>query len=81
MEQHLARQPSHLYWNGLYYSQVQLQIAGLLGINLKVTKGNKWKCPFGLCAREFGNYAEIVQQIHNEHQEYEKIIYSKVGGF
>jgi hypothetical protein len=38
MEQHRATQQSHSSWNGLYYSQVQLQIAGLLGINVKVTK-------------------------------------------
>jgi hypothetical protein len=81
MEQHLGIKHSHLYWNGLYYSQVQLQIAGLLGINVKVTKRNKWKCPFGFCSREFENYAEIGEHIQNEHQEYEQTIYSKVGGF
>jgi hypothetical protein len=52
-----------------------------LRISVKVTKRNNWKCPFGFCSREFGNFVEIGEHIQNEREEHEKNIYFKVGAF
>lgn len=81
MEQHLAIRHSYTYYGGLYYSQVQLQIAGLLGMGVRVTKQRKWKCPFGYCPREFDNYAEVGRHVNLEHERFETTLYSRVGGF
>jgi hypothetical protein len=66
-----------------YHSEVQLGLAGLLGVMLKVNKSKRWKCPFGYCVAEFDRYSEIADHVLNTraHKEYERYLDTEVGGF
>jgi hypothetical protein len=81
MAMHLASKHSQVFINGLFYSELQLELAGLLGINLQMRKCNAWKCPFHYCASDYPNYATMQEHVRMEHTKDEKLIYSRVGGF
>jgi hypothetical protein len=66
-----------------YHSEVQLGLAELLGVMLKVNKSKRRKCPFGYCVAESDRYSEIVNHVLNTgaHKNYERYLYTEVGGF
>jgi prepilin-type processing-associated H-X9-DG protein len=66
-----------------YHSEVQLGLAGLLGVTLRVNKRKRWKSPFGYCAANFDRYSAVADHVLNTraHMNYEKYFYTEVGGF
>jgi hypothetical protein len=66
-----------------YHSEIQLTLTGLLGMEMRVTKGKRWKCPFGYCSTQFDNYKEVAEHVlhSNTHKDYEQYLYDKIGGF
>jgi hypothetical protein len=66
-----------------YHSEVQLGLAGLLGVTLRANKRKRWKCPFGYCAAEFDRYSEVADHVLNTrtHLNYEKYLDAEVSGF
>jgi hypothetical protein len=46
MEAHLAQLHPEVHQMDLYYTEVQLQLASLLGLGLVVRKRKVWRCPF-----------------------------------
>jgi hypothetical protein len=81
MAMHLARKHTQVFINGLFYSEMQLELAGLLAISLQMRKGNAWKCPFHYCPSDDPRYATMQEHVRMERTEDEKHIYSGVGGF
>jgi hypothetical protein len=81
MELHLATRHSRIFLSGAYYTEIHLQLAGLLGIDVFVQKRNAWKCPFAGCERDFIRYAEIREHVLRDHEPDEQFLYSRVGGF
>jgi hypothetical protein len=51
-----------------YHSETQL--AGLLGIALKLKKQKRWKCPFGYCLSGFDSYSEVADHVLNTEFHY-----------
>jgi hypothetical protein len=45
MEAHLAQLHSEVHQVGLYHTEVQLQLASLLGLGLEVRKTKAWRYP------------------------------------
>jgi hypothetical protein len=66
-----------------YHSEVQLGLARLLAVTLRANKRKRWKCRFEYCAAEFDRYSEVADQVLNTraHMNYEKYLYTEVGGF
>jgi hypothetical protein len=65
-----------------YHSEVQLGLVGLLGVTLRANKRKRWKYPFGYCLAEFDRYSEVADHVLNTraHLNYEKYLYTEVGG-
>jgi hypothetical protein len=81
MEQHMAEHHPDIYNGGFYHSEVQVQLAGLLGIGIVVGKQRRWRCPFATCLREFDQYAEISRHVELDHEPSQQRLYSVLGGF
>jgi hypothetical protein len=81
MEMHLASKHDKVFISGLFYSELHLELAGLLGINRQMRKCNAWKCPFHYCPTDNPRYATMQEHVRMEHTEDEEHIYSRVGGF
>jgi hypothetical protein len=48
-----------------YHPEVQLGLAGFLGVTLRANKRKRWKCPFGYCAAEFDRCSEVTDHVLN----------------
>jgi hypothetical protein len=81
MEAHLVHLHSEVHQVGLYHTEVQLQLASLLGLGLEVRKRKAWKCPFGWCKRDFDKFIEMYNHVQDDHSSYDKFLYNHVGGF
>jgi hypothetical protein len=63
MEAHLAHLHPEVHQVGLYHTEVQLQLASLLGLGLEVRKRKAWRCPFGWCKRYFDWFIEMHDHV------------------
>jgi hypothetical protein len=81
MEFYLAARHNQIFLNGMFYSELQVKLAGLLGIDLQIRKHNRWRCPFDNCSNDYSMYKHIAQHIMMEQTSNEKLISSKVGRF
>jgi hypothetical protein len=81
MEAHLAHLHPEVHQMGLYHTAVQLQLASLLGLDLKVQKRKAWRCSFGWCKRDFDRFIGMNNHAQDDHLDYEKFLYNQVGGF
>jgi hypothetical protein len=78
---HLAERHPEAYRRGAYYSEVQLQLASLLGIEITVDRAGLWKCPFAFCEAEFESYPIVADHVRSDHANWERVMYDNVGGF
>jgi hypothetical protein len=81
MEAHLVHLHPEIHQVSLYHTEVQLQLASLLGLDLEVRKRKAWRCPFGGCKRDFDKSIEMYNHVQDDHSGYEKLLYNHVGGF
>jgi hypothetical protein len=70
-----------VYQVSLYHTEVQLQLASLLGLGLVVRKRKAWRCPFGGCKRDFDRFIGMYNHIQDNHSGSKKFLYNHVGGF
>jgi hypothetical protein len=81
LETHLHESHQEILAAGKFYSAIQLQVAGLTGIDIFVNKRSLWKCPFHGCLREFESYSNIVKHVSSEHYETDVELFRRLGGF
>jgi hypothetical protein len=65
----------------MFHTEIQVQLAGLLGVGLQIQKSHNWGCPFEDCEIEFDKYSQIIEHVVKDHSEVEATLYSRVGGF
>jgi hypothetical protein len=63
MEEHLRADHPTVYGQNAFYTEIQFQLAGLLGVGLEVEKRHNWGCPFGNCNEGINRYAEIADHV------------------
>jgi hypothetical protein len=66
---------------GSFYSEVYLQLYGLLEIGMKVTGDYQWKYPFEDCKQTFEKYLNVADHIENDHLPDEKLLYANLNSF
>jgi hypothetical protein len=83
LESHLEEVHPPIAQLNCFHSEVQLAMAGLLGVLPKTNKVKRWKCPFSYCVAEFDKYSEIADHILNQraHKKFEQYLYTQLGGF
>jgi hypothetical protein len=81
MEAHLAHLHPEVHQVGLYHTEVQLQLASLLGLGLELWKRKAWRCPFGWRKRDFDRFIGMYNHVQDDHEGCEKFLYNQVGGF
>jgi hypothetical protein len=81
MEEHLRVDHPIVYGRNAFYPEIQLQLAGLLGVGLEVEKRHDWGCPFGNCNAGFNRYAEIADHVLKCHPPRESFLFGCIGGF
>jgi hypothetical protein len=81
LETHLHESHQEILAGGKFYSAVQLQVAGLTGIDIFVDKRSLWKCPFHGCLQEFESYSNVVKHVTSEHYETDVELFRRLGGF
>jgi tubulin beta len=63
LELHLDEVHPTIAQTGGYHSEIQLALTCLLGMEMRVEKMKRWKCPFGYCSAEFDNYKEVAGHV------------------
>jgi flagellar biosynthesis GTPase FlhF len=83
LELHLQEKHRQVVEGEMFHSEVQLKVAGLLGMAMRVNKVRRWKCPFGYCPSQFDHYSEVVEHILKTtiHDENERFLFDQLGGF
>jgi hypothetical protein len=81
LEDHLRAEYPTVYERGMIYTEIQLQLAGLLSVGLQVRKGRNWGCPFEGCPIGVDKYSQIADHVLKNHSKDEASLYSRVGGF
>jgi hypothetical protein len=66
---------------GSFYSEVYLQLYGLLEIGMKVTGDYQWKYLFKDCKQTFKKYLNVADHIENDHLPDEKLLYANLSSF
>jgi hypothetical protein len=61
MEMHLASRHNQVFINGLFYSELQLKLTGLLEIPIQMRKCNAWKCLDYDCRNDYSTYATMSE--------------------
>jgi hypothetical protein len=80
MEAYLAHLHPEVNQVGLCHTELQLQLASLLGLDLEVRKKKAWRCPFGWCKRYFNRFIEMYDHVQADHDLCEKFLSNQVGG-
>jgi hypothetical protein len=81
IDTHLELMPGEFFQRGLHYSEVQLRIAGVLGIHLNAARRREWRGPFSHYTETIQTFSDICDHVFMEHKSQEKELYGYVEGF
>jgi hypothetical protein len=83
MHMHIEFTRGENFHLSLYYSELQLRIAGILGIRLNSQGegGNEVvRCPFLHCTQAFRTLARVPHHVFSHHKSHEQEFYRHMGG-
>jgi hypothetical protein len=81
MEEHLRVDHPMVYRRNAFYTEIQVQLAGLLGVGLQVEERRNRGCPFGNCNVGFNRHAEIADHVLKCYPPRESFLDGCIGGF